>query len=89
MRRLGQKNLLYVYDCGYLAERFIDQHILLGFDFLFRLPKDFNKATTKICSCADSEGFIAREGWPLLSMVLYGRGISKAKNYNAVGEFFR
>ena len=69
MRRLGQKNLLYVYDRGYPGERFIDQHILLGVDFLFRLPKDFNKATTEICSWADSEGFIAREGWPLLRLV--------------------
>ena len=69
MRRLGQKNLLYVYDRGYPSEHFIDQHILLGVDFLFRLPKDFNKATTEISSWADSEGFIAREGWPLLRLI--------------------
>jgi len=69
MRNLKQKRLIFVYDRGYPSERFIDQHIELGVGFLFRLPKDFNKATTEICSWASPEGFIAREGWPLLRLV--------------------
>lgn len=40
MTKLGQKALLFVYDRGYPSDRFIDQHIKLGVDFLFRLPRD-------------------------------------------------
>ena len=69
MTKLGQKALLFVYDRGYPSDRFIDQHINLGVDFLFRLPRDFDKATTEICAWADAEGFIAKEGWPLLRLV--------------------
>lgn len=69
MKKVGQKSLLFVYDRGYPSERFIAQHIERGVDFLFRLPKDFNKAVTEICTWADAEGFIAREGWPLLRLV--------------------
>lgn len=69
MKKLGQKALLFVYDRGYPSERFIDEHIKLGVDFLFRLPRDFDKATTEICAWADAEGFIAKEGWPLLRLL--------------------
>lgn len=69
MRALGQSNQLFVYDRGYPSEQFIDQHIQLNVGFLFRLPKDFNKAVTEISNWADSEGFIMREGWPTLRLV--------------------
>lgn len=69
MRSLGQSKLLFVYDRGYPSEKFIDQHIRLNVDFLFRLPKDFNKAVSEIAKWADVEGFILREGWPLLRVV--------------------
>lgn len=69
MRGLKQSKLLFVYDRGYPSERFIDQHVRLEVDFLFRLPKDFNKATSEICKWEDSEGYIVREGWPLLRLV--------------------
>jgi len=69
MRTLGQSNMLFVYDRGYPSERFIDQHIRLNVDFLFRLPKDFNKAVSEISKWEDEEGFIAREGWPILRLV--------------------
>lgn len=69
MRKWGQTKQLFVYDRGYPSERFIEQHIELGVDFLFRLPKNFNKAVTEICSWADEEGFILREGWPILKLV--------------------
>lgn len=69
MKRLGQKKLLFVYDRGYPSEKFIDEHIQLGADFLFRLPKDFNNAVTEITKWEDSEGFIIREGWPPIRVV--------------------
>lgn len=69
MLTLGQSNMLFVYDRGYPSERFIDQHIRLNVDFLFRLPKDFNKAVSEISKWEDEEGFIAREGWPILRLV--------------------
>lgn len=69
MRKFGQTQLLFVYDRGYPSERFIDQHINLEVGFVFRLPKDFNRAVSEISQWADSEGFIIREGWPPLRVV--------------------
>jgi hypothetical protein len=69
MRKLGQIKMLFVYDRGYPSEEFIDQHIQLGVDLLFRLPKDFNNAVKEISKWEDSEGFIVREGWPPLRVV--------------------
>lgn len=69
MRELGQSKLLFVYDRGYRSERFFDQHIRLKVDFLFRLPRNFNRATLEIAKWEDQEGFIVREGWPTLRLV--------------------
>ncbi len=69
MRRLGQLKMLYVYDRGYPSEKFIEQHIQLKVDFVFRLPKDFNNAITEISKWKDTEGFIVREGWPPIRVV--------------------
>jgi hypothetical protein len=69
LRSLGQSKLLFVYDRGYPSTQFITQHVRLGVDFVFRLPKDFNKATSEISKWEDREGFIAREGWPILRLV--------------------
>lgn len=68
LRSLGQLKLLFVYDRGYPSAKFISQHVRLGVDFVFRLPKDFNKATSEIAGWEDSEGFIMQEGWPLLRL---------------------
>lgn len=37
MRGLGEENLLYIYDRGYLSKEMIKQHIDLKVDFLFRM----------------------------------------------------
>jgi hypothetical protein len=69
LKRLGQEKPLFIYDRGYPSEAFIDQHIRLGADFLFRLPKNFNKAVMEIREMEEREGFIIREGWPPLRVV--------------------
>jgi hypothetical protein len=66
MRGFGQEKLLFVYDRGYPSEEFIDLHRFLGVDFLFRVPKNFNKAIAEIYERGESENFLLREGWPLL-----------------------
>lgn len=69
MRSLNQTKLLFVYDRGYPSAKFINQHIELGVDFVFRLPKNFDKATSEIVNTDETEGFIVREGSPLLRIV--------------------
>jgi hypothetical protein len=48
MRRFGQSKLLFVYDRGYPSKAFIEQHLTLNVDFIFRVPKNFNKAIKKV-----------------------------------------
>lgn len=43
MKDWGQQKLLFVYDRGYPSREYFQQHIDLGVDFLFRLPRRFNK----------------------------------------------
>ncbi len=69
MRKFGQTRLLFIYDRGYPSEKFIDQHIELEVEFLFRLPKDFNLAVTEISQWVENEGFIIRAGSPPLRIV--------------------
>lgn len=69
LKDLGQEKMLFIYDRGYPSEAFIDQHVKLGAEFLFRLPKNFNKAVVAIGKTEESEGFILREGWPPLRVV--------------------
>ena len=66
MRNFGQKKLLFVYDRGYPSEEFINQHVGLGVDFIFRVPKNFNKSITEIYKGKEAENFLVVEGWPLL-----------------------
>lgn len=66
MRSLGQKKLLFVYDRGYRSEAFINQHIELGVDFVFRVPRNFNKAISEIYRGKELENFLMTEDWPLL-----------------------
>ncbi len=66
MRNLGQKNLLFVYDRGYPSEEFINQHIELGVDFIFRVPRNFNKTICEIYQGKKKENFLMTEDWPLL-----------------------
>jgi hypothetical protein len=66
MISLNQKNLLFVYDRGYPSEEFINQHIELGVDFIFRVPKNFNKAISEIYQGKEQENFLITETWPLL-----------------------
>lgn len=66
MRSLGQKKLLFVYDRGYPSEEFINQHIELGVDFIFRVPRNFNKAVREIYQSKEPENTILTEDWPLL-----------------------
>lgn len=66
MRKLGQKKLLFVYDRGYPSEEFINQHVELGVDFIFRVPKNFNKAVSEVYRGKERENFLITEAWPLL-----------------------
>lgn len=66
MRRLNQGKLLFVYDRGYPSEEFIKQHLDLGVDFLFRLPRNFNKIVKEVRVHGDPETFWIREDWPML-----------------------
>ncbi len=40
MRKHGKREMLFVYDRGYPSEDFIQQHLDLAVDFLFRLPRN-------------------------------------------------
>jgi len=71
MRALGQKDILFVYDRGYPSEKFINQHIELGVDFIFRLPRNFNNEVKKVYEQKIPESFFLREDWPLLRVVQF------------------
>lgn len=71
MRTLGQEELLFVYDRGYPSEKFINQHIELGVDFIFRLPKNFNREVKKAYEQKIPESFLLKEDWPLLRVVQF------------------
>src|SRR5204862_2036482 len=43
MRSWGQEKLLFVYDRGYPSKDFFSLHVELKVDFVFRIPKGFNK----------------------------------------------
>lgn len=71
MRRFGQKKLLFVYDRGYPSEQFINQHLDLGVDFIFRLPRNFNMAVKDIYERGNPEAYLLKESWPLLRVVQF------------------
>jgi hypothetical protein len=71
MRKYGQQKLLFVYDRGDSSERFIQQHIDLGVDFLFRVPKNFTREIKKIYESQESESFLFSENWPMLRIVQF------------------
>ena len=48
MRKLGQEELLFVYDRGYPSDEFISEHIKLGVHFIFRVPKNFNTSISNV-----------------------------------------
>lgn len=58
--------MLFVCDRGYPSEEFIQQHLDLGLDFLFRLTRNFNRSVKKIYESQESESFIFLEGGPML-----------------------
>ncbi len=66
MRRYGQSKLLFVYDRGYPSESFINQHLKLNVDFVFRVPRNFNKAIKEVYESKESESFLLEENRPLL-----------------------
>jgi len=43
MRAWGQEKLLFIYDRGYPSKAFLLLHQQLGVDFIFRMPRGFNK----------------------------------------------
>lgn len=71
MRSFGQEKILFVYDRGYPSEDFINQHLELGVDFIFRLPRNFNKAVTEIYRQKQSESILLTEGWPILRIAQF------------------
>ena len=44
MREVGQEKLLFIYDRGYPSKDFFSLHHQLKVDFVFRVPRGFNKA---------------------------------------------
>jgi hypothetical protein len=48
MKALGQDKMLFAYDRGYPSEEFVNQHIELGGDFIFRLPRNFNNEIKEV-----------------------------------------
>lgn len=71
MRKYGQRKILFVYDRGYPSQEFIQQHIDLGVDFLFRLPKNFNREIKQIYASGESESFLFSEDWPMLRVIQF------------------
>jgi hypothetical protein len=71
MRKYGQEKMLFVYDRGYPSEEFIQQHLNLGVDFLFRVPKNFNRAVKKVYVSEESESFVFSEGSPMLRILQF------------------
>lgn len=71
MKSLKQSKMIFVYDRGYPSDNFIDQHIELGVDFVFRLPKNFNQCVKKIYEEGESENLLVAEGWPMLRVVQF------------------
>ena len=71
MRKYGQKKMLFVYDRGYPSQAFIQQHLDLGVEFLFRLPKNFNKAVKEIYASKEPESFILTEDFPMLRVLQF------------------
>ena len=71
MRNLGQQKMLFVYDRGYPSEKFIQQHLDLGVDFLFRLPRNFNHEVKKIYASQEADSFLFSEDWPMLRILQF------------------
>lgn len=71
MRGLGQEKLLFVYDRGYPSEEFINQHLELGVDFIFRVPRNFNKTISEIHQTKTAETFLITEEWPLMRVAQF------------------
>jgi hypothetical protein len=71
MRKHGQQKMLFVYDRGYPSQEFIQQHIDLGVDFLFRLPKNFNREVKQIHASREPESFLLSEDWPMLRIIQF------------------
>jgi hypothetical protein len=93
MRKYGQKKMLFVYDRGYPSQKFIQQHLDLGVDFLFRLPKNFNREIKKICESRESESFLFSEQWPMLRIVQFDLSsgereilLTSLTDYNQISE---
>lgn len=55
MKRWGQTRLLFVYDRGYPSKVFFQQHVDLGVDFLFRLPRRFNARVDELSERQDRD----------------------------------
>lgn len=71
MRALGQEKMLFVYDRGYPSEKFINQHIELGVDFIFRVPRNFNNEIKEVYQQKIPESFLLRGDWPLLRIAQF------------------
>jgi hypothetical protein len=55
MKSLGQEKLLFIYDRGYPSKAFFSLHQQLGVDFLFRMPRSFNKQIDTFAASGLSE----------------------------------
>jgi len=71
MRNLNQKKMLFVYDRGYPSKKFIDQHLELGVDFIFRLPRNFNREVKEIYQKKEAESFLISKDYPLLRVMQF------------------
>lgn len=55
LHSLGQRKLLYVYDRGYTSLKFMNQHVKLGVDFVFRLQSCMYKELWKRVKCGETD----------------------------------
>jgi len=58
----NQEKLLFIYDRGYLSKEWIKMHISLKADFIFRVPRKFNKKIDSLISSGECDCLIKLGG---------------------------
>lgn len=51
-KAFGQQKVLFVFDRGYVSQEWIKMHLSLDCDFIFRIPRNFNK----VIDCTSIQG---------------------------------
>ena len=58
MKSWNQDNLLFVYDRGYPSKQFILSHLVADVDFVFRIPRGFNKQIDAFVALGKTDGIL-------------------------------